>query len=143
MGLSAGVFFIKALNHIQDVSVCSSNEITQTTHPQFGFRRASAARPKSSAEPEQSSPLLLQLSAQQCGQNVPFMSWTCPGKAPGTGDGITLGLGAGADSSLGCLAEAAAAAAAAASGESRQKGLETSSRDQPRILGVWLQTGCT
>lgn len=46
-GLSAGVFFIKALNHIQDVSVCSSNEITQTTHPQFGFRRASAARPKS------------------------------------------------------------------------------------------------
>lgn len=39
----AGVFFIKALNHTQDVSVYSRNKITQTTHPQFGFRRASAA----------------------------------------------------------------------------------------------------
>lgn len=107
VGFSAGVFFIKALNHIQDVSVCSSNEITQTTHPQFGFRRASAARPKSLAEPEQCSPLLLQLSTQQCRESSPFM---CGHGLESTGDGITLGLGAGADSSLGCLAKAAAAA---------------------------------
>lgn len=128
VGLGAGVFFIKALNHIQDVSVCSSHEITQTTHPQFGFRRASAARPESSAEQEQSSPLLLRLGTRQCGEGTPFMCRTCPGKPPGSGDGIRRGLGAGADSSLGL--------ALGRGGGSVSRGRSgTISRDQPCVFG--------
>lgn len=66
---------------------------------------------------------------------------TCPGKPPGTGDGIRLGLGAGADSSLG-LALGRGGGSISRELAARLGDLEPGpGGTSPAFLGVGLQAG--